>query len=162
MSRNQVQFVANATLDVSEVPVSDMSVREGPLSCTFDVNICNFRQSLTRINRRNITLRKCPLIRIYARRCYGDTSFINMLNSMTMVSVSNSMVGSLLSVELTHTSLSAIRYGFAASFVNYKKGALDSPPQVIKITSCLARVGGFLRLWQCHDIWITCTDQCEI
>ena len=28
MSRNQVQFVANATLDVSEVPVSDMSVRE--------------------------------------------------------------------------------------------------------------------------------------
>ena len=27
-SRNQVQFVANATLDVSEVPVSDMSVRE--------------------------------------------------------------------------------------------------------------------------------------
>ena len=28
MSRNQVPFVANATLDVSEVPVSDMSVRE--------------------------------------------------------------------------------------------------------------------------------------
>jgi hypothetical protein len=28
MSRNQVQFVANATLNVSEVPVSDMSVRE--------------------------------------------------------------------------------------------------------------------------------------
>jgi hypothetical protein len=28
MSRNQVQFVANATLDMSEVPVSDMSVRE--------------------------------------------------------------------------------------------------------------------------------------
>jgi hypothetical protein len=28
MSRNQVQFFANATLDVSEVPVSDMSVRE--------------------------------------------------------------------------------------------------------------------------------------
>ena len=28
MSRNQAQFVANATLDVSEVPVSDMSVRE--------------------------------------------------------------------------------------------------------------------------------------
>jgi hypothetical protein len=28
MSRNQVQFVANATLDVSEVPVSDMSVRD--------------------------------------------------------------------------------------------------------------------------------------
>jgi hypothetical protein len=28
MSRNQVQFVANATLDVSDVSVSDMSVRE--------------------------------------------------------------------------------------------------------------------------------------
>jgi hypothetical protein len=28
MSRNRVQFFANATLDVSEVPVSDMSVRE--------------------------------------------------------------------------------------------------------------------------------------
>ena len=28
MSRNQAQFVANATLDVSEVPVSDMSVRD--------------------------------------------------------------------------------------------------------------------------------------
>jgi hypothetical protein len=28
MSRNQVHFFANATLDVSEVPVSDMSVRE--------------------------------------------------------------------------------------------------------------------------------------
>jgi hypothetical protein len=28
MCRNQVQFVANATVDVSEVPVSDMSVRE--------------------------------------------------------------------------------------------------------------------------------------
>jgi hypothetical protein len=27
-ARNQVQFFANATLDVSEVPVSDMSVRE--------------------------------------------------------------------------------------------------------------------------------------
>jgi hypothetical protein len=28
MSRNRVQFFANATLDVSEVPVSDMSLRE--------------------------------------------------------------------------------------------------------------------------------------
>ena len=28
MSRNQVQFVANATLNVSEVTVSDMSVKE--------------------------------------------------------------------------------------------------------------------------------------
>jgi hypothetical protein len=28
MSKHQVQFAANATLDVSEVPVSDMGVRE--------------------------------------------------------------------------------------------------------------------------------------
>jgi hypothetical protein len=31
-------------------------------------------------------------------------------------------------------------------FVNYKKGALDSQPQVIKFTSCLPMVGGSLRL----------------
>jgi hypothetical protein len=31
-------------------------------------------------------------------------------------------------------------------FVNYKKGALDSQPQVIKFTSCLPRVGGSLRV----------------
>ena len=29
-------------------------------------------------------------------------------------------------------------------FVNYKKGALDSQPQVIKFTSCLPRIGGSL------------------
>ena len=32
-----------------------------------------------------------------------------------------------------------------AGFVNYKKGALDSQPQVIKFTSCLPMVGGSLR-----------------
>ena len=31
----------------------------------------------------------------------------------------------------THTSLSPIWRGFAPGFVNYKKGALDSQPQVI-------------------------------
>ena len=46
----------------------------------------------------------------------------------------------------THTSLSLIRCGFAPSFVNYKKGAVDSQPQVIKFTSCLSRVGGSLRV----------------
>jgi hypothetical protein len=46
----------------------------------------------------------------------------------------------------TRTSLSPIRRGFAPSFVNYKKGALDSQSQVIKLTSCLPRVGGSLRL----------------
>ena len=32
------------------------------------------------------------------------------------------------------------------SFVNYKKGALDSQPQMIKFTSCLPTVGGSLRV----------------
>jgi hypothetical protein len=51
------------------------------------------------------------------------------------------------SLDLTaHTSLSPIRRGFAPSFVNYKKGALDSQSQVIKFTSCLPRVGGSLRV----------------
>jgi len=35
---------------------------------------------------------------------------------------------------------------FAPNFVNYKKGALDSQPQVIQFTSCLHRVGGSLRV----------------
>ena len=43
-----------------------------------------------------------------------------------------------------HISLSPIRRGFAPSFVNYKKGVLDSQPQVIKLTSCLPMVGGSL------------------
>ena len=40
------------------------------------------------------------------------------------------------------------RRGFAPSFVNYKKGALDSQPQVIKLTSSLPMVGGSLRVLQ--------------
>ena len=51
------------------------------------------------------------------------------------------------SLDLTaHTSLSPIRREFTPSFVNYKKSALDSKPQVIKFTSCLPRVGGSLRV----------------
>jgi hypothetical protein len=46
----------------------------------------------------------------------------------------------------TQTSLSPIRRGFAPGFVNYKKGAFDSQPQVIKFTSCLPMVGGFLQV----------------
>ena len=38
-----------------------------------------------------------------------------------------------------HTSLSPIWRGFALSFVNYKKGQLDSQPQVIKFTSGLPK-----------------------
>jgi len=45
-----------------------------------------------------------------------------------------------------HTSLSPIRRGFAPGFVNYKKGALDSQPQVIMFTSSLPMVGGSLRI----------------
>jgi len=48
--------------------------------------------------------------------------------------------------SLVYTSLSPIRRGFAPGFVNYKKGALDSQPQVIKFTSCLRMVGGSLRV----------------
>ena len=40
--------------------------------------------------------------------------------------------------KVTHTSLSPIRRGFAPSFVNYKKGALDSQPQGIKVYQLLA------------------------
>ena len=45
----------------------------------------------------------------------------------------------------THTSLSPIQRGFAPSFWNYKKGALDSQPKVIKFTSWLPIVSGSLR-----------------
>jgi hypothetical protein len=50
--------------------------------------------------------------------------------------------------QTTHTNLSPIRRGFAPGFVNYKKGALDSQPQVIKFTSCLPMVGGSLQVLQ--------------
>jgi hypothetical protein len=36
----------------------------------------------------------------------------------------------------------------APDFVNDKKGALDSQPQVIKFTSCLPMVGGSLRVFR--------------
>jgi hypothetical protein len=38
----------------------------------------------------------------------------------------------------THTSLLPIQCGFTPGFVNYKKGALDSQPQVIKVYQLLA------------------------
>jgi hypothetical protein len=37
---------------------------------------------------------------------------------------------------------------FAPGFVNNKKGALDSQPQVKKFTSCLPMVGGSLRVFR--------------
>jgi hypothetical protein len=42
----------------------------------------------------------------------------------------------------THTSISPIRRGFAPGFVNCKKGAIDTQPQVIKFTSCLPMDSG--------------------
>ena len=42
--------------------------------------------------------------------------------------------------------------GFVPGFVNYKKGALDSQPQVIKFTSCLPMVGGSLRIIHFSDV----------
>jgi hypothetical protein len=45
-----------------------------------------------------------------------------------------------------HTSLPPMRRGFAPGFVNYKKGELDSQPQVLKCTSCLPMVGASLRV----------------
>jgi hypothetical protein len=51
------------------------------------------------------------------------------------------------SLDLTaHTSLSPMRRGFAPGFVNYKKCALESQPQVIKFISCLPMVDGSLRV----------------
>jgi hypothetical protein len=43
----------------------------------------------------------------------------------------------------TPTSLSPIQRWFAPGFVNYKKGAIDSQPQVIKFYQLLARGGWF-------------------
>jgi hypothetical protein len=48
-------------------------------------------------------------------------------------------------VGLTNTSYKSITNN-APGFVNYKKGALESQPQVIKFTSCLPMVGGSLRI----------------
>jgi hypothetical protein len=41
-----------------------------------------------------------------------------------------------------------MEYCDAPDFVNYKKGALDSQPQVTKFTSCLSMVGGSLLVLQ--------------
>ena len=69
--------------------------------------------------------------------------------------------GWLNSLDLTtHTSPSPIRRGLVPSFVNYKKGTLDSQPQVIKFTSCLSRVGG--SLWVSPASFITKTGRHDI
>jgi hypothetical protein len=43
---------------------------------------------------------------------------------------------------ITTSEIEPIWRGFTPGFVNYKKGALDSQPQVIKFTSYLPMVGG--------------------
>ena len=48
----------------------------------------------------------------------------------------------------THTNLSPIRRGFAPGFVNYKKAALDSQPQMLKLSNFLPMVGGSLKVIQ--------------
>jgi hypothetical protein len=50
--------------------------------------------------------------------------------------------------KTANQKLNNIYHGFSLGVVNYKKGALDSQPQVIKFTSCLPMVSGSLRiLW---------------
>jgi hypothetical protein len=44
----------------------------------------------------------------------------------------------------THARLSPIRRHLAPDFCKLQKGALDSQPQVIKFTSSLPMVGGYL------------------
>jgi len=46
----------------------------------------------------------------------------------------------------THTNLSPILCGLVPGFGDYKMGALDSKPQVIKFTSCLSMHDGSLRV----------------
>ena len=43
----------------------------------------------------------------------------------------------MISGYVAHASLLPMRRGLAPSFVNYKKGALDSQSQMIKFTSCV-------------------------
>ena len=54
----------------------------------------------------------------------------------------------------THTSLSPIRRGFAPRFVNDKKVCTRLAAQVIKFTSCLPMVGGFLRVLRLFPLLI--------
>jgi hypothetical protein len=62
--------------------------------------------------------------------------------------------------DLTHTSLSPIRRGFAPGFVKYKKGALDSQPASDKVYQLLAHGRWFspgtsvssTTITGCHDI----------
>ena len=51
-------------------------------------------------------------------------------------------------VGLSNNSCKPISNTAWVRFVDYKKGALDSQPQVIKFTSCLPMVGGSLRVLQ--------------
>jgi hypothetical protein len=52
----------------------------------------------------------------------------------------------------THTSLSPIWHGFAPSFVNYKKGALDSQPQAYQLLVHGRWFSSFITKTGRHDI----------
>jgi hypothetical protein len=60
---------------------------------------------------------------------------------------------------LNYLALQSFDFGFAPGFAIYKKGALDSQPQVIKFTSFLPMVGGSLRvLWLLQQEWLIYTN----
>jgi hypothetical protein len=42
---------------------------------------------------------------------------------------------------INSTNINKMNDHFSSGFVNNKKGALDSQPQVIKLTSCLPMIG---------------------
>ena len=69
---------------------------------------------------------------------------LQFLSHLIIIKTKGVLPKAYMTLDLTiHASLSPIRPGFAPCFVNYKKGALDSQPQVIKFTSCLSYGGWF-------------------
>jgi hypothetical protein len=50
--------------------------------------------------------------------------------------------------EMMSREITYLKMVKTPGFVNYKKGALDSQIQVIKLTSCLPMVGGSLQVLQ--------------
>ena len=69
-----------------------------------------------------------------------------LYNSSTIHLLYTGGLGGSMSKVAGYTSLSPIQRVFTPGFVNYKKGAFDSQPQVIKFSNCLPMVGGSLRL----------------
>jgi hypothetical protein len=74
------------------------------------------------------------------------TQNVKTHNRTMQKKIHGSSVSSLIQSSLLTAMWCVIVNFFLCSFVNYKKGALDSQPQVIKLTSCLPMVGGSLRV----------------